>query len=81
MGHLLQTAAGTEMMSILDGFLGYNQIQVDEANQFKIAFTTPWGIFSYNRMFFGLTNVGETFQQAMNLAFGYLKDKIIIVPR
>lgn len=30
--HLLQTIVGLEMMSMLDGFLGYNQIQVDEVN-------------------------------------------------
>ena len=67
------------MMSMLDGFLRYNYIQVDETDRFKIAFTKPWGTFTYGRMLFGLINVDATFQHAMNSAFGDLKDKIIVV--
>jgi hypothetical protein len=61
MDHLLQTIAGSEMMSTLDGFSRYNQIQVDEADQFKTALTTPWDTFAYNRMSCGLLNVGISF--------------------
>lgn len=61
MDHLLQTVSGSEMMSMLDGFLGYNHINVDQEDQHKAAFTTPWGTFAYNRMPFGLINVGATF--------------------
>ena len=49
MDHLLQIVAEFEMMSMLDGFSGYNQIQVNEVDQFKITFTTPWGTFAYNK--------------------------------
>ena len=49
------------MMSMLDGFLGYNHIQVNEADRFKTSFTTPWGTFTYSRMPFGLINVGANF--------------------
>lgn len=66
-------------MSMLDGFLGYNQIQVGEEDQFKIAFTTPWGTFAYNRMPFGLINAGATFQREIDLSFGDLKNKIIVI--
>lgn len=52
---------------------------MEEEDQYKIAFTTPWGTFSYNRMPFGLINVGATFQRAMDLSFGDLKNKIIVV--
>ena len=48
-------------MSMLDGFLGYNQIQVDEVDQFRTTFTTPWATFSYSRMTFVLINAGEIF--------------------
>ena len=67
------------MMSMLDGILGYNQIQVNEVDQFKTAFTTPWGTFAYNRMPFGLINATTTFQCEMNLAFEGLKDIIIVI--
>jgi len=35
----------------------------------KTTFTTPWGTFMYDKMPFGLTNVGATFQRAMDIAF------------
>jgi hypothetical protein len=79
MEHLLQKVAGSEMMSMLDGFSGYNQISVAEEDQHKTAFITPWGTFAYNRMPFGLINAGSTFQRAMNSSFGDLRDKIIVI--
>ena len=48
-------------------------------DQYKIAFTTKWGIFAFQRMPFGLSNEGDTFQRAMVHAFGELKNKIILV--
>lgn len=79
MDHLLQTVSGLEMMSMLDGFFGYNQIGVKQDDQHKTAFTTPWGTFAYNRMPFGLINASATFQRAMDLSFGDLRNKIIVV--
>ena len=35
----------------------------------KTTFRTKWGTFTYRRMPFGLINVGETFQRAMDIAF------------
>jgi len=55
---------------MLDSFSRYNQILVAAEVREKTTFTTPWGTFMYARMPFGLTNVGETFQRAMDLAFG-----------
>lgn len=57
MDYLLQIVARAEMMSMLDGFLRYNKVEVEEKDQHKNAFTTPWGIFAYHRMPFGLINV------------------------
>lgn len=61
MDHILQTVFGSEMMSMLDSFSGYNQISVAENEQHKTTFITPWGTFAYNHMPFGLINVGATF--------------------
>lgn len=79
MDHILQIVFGSEMMSMLDGFSGYNQISVEENEQHKLAFITPWGTFAYNRMPFGLINVGETFQSAMDSSFRDFHDRIIVV--
>ena len=46
------------MMSFLDGYLGYNQVMVNEEDRLKTTFTTKWGTFAYKRMPFGLINVG-----------------------
>ena len=57
---MLQRVTGSELISMMDGFLGYNQVVVKESEQFKTSFTTPWGTYVYVRMPFGLTNVGAT---------------------
>lgn len=79
MDHTLQTVSGSEMMSMLDGFSGYNQITIVEHEQHKIAFITPWGTFTYNRMPFGLINAGATFQRDMDSFFKDFRDKMIVV--
>jgi hypothetical protein len=53
----------------MDGFSGYNQIQIHPADQYKTAFITPWGMFAYRVMPFGLKNAGATFQWAMTYIF------------
>jgi hypothetical protein len=53
----------------MDGFSGYNQIQIHPTDQYKTAFTTPWGTFAYCVMPFGLKNAGATFQRAMTYIF------------
>jgi ribonuclease HI len=77
MEHLLQRVTGAGMMSMLDGFSGYNQVLLKREDQLKTAFTTPWGTFMYLRMPFGLMNAGATFQRAMDYAFRDLIQKII----
>lgn len=70
---------GNELLSMMDGFSGYNHVKVKESKQYKTAFTTPWGTYVYARMSFGLTNVGATFQRAMDVAFAGLIDLIMVV--
>ena len=66
-------------MSLLDGYLGYNQILVHEKDQDKTAFTTPWGTFQYAKMPFGLKNAGATFQRAMDISFANEKDVFLVI--
>jgi hypothetical protein len=53
----------------MDGFSGYNQIQIHPGDQYKTAFTTPWGTISYHDIPFGLKNIGATFQWALTYVF------------
>ena len=56
------------MLSMLDVFSGYNQVQIRKEDG-KKTFTTPWGTYEYIRMSFGSLNAGSTFQRAMDQAF------------
>ena len=49
--------------------MGYNQIQMDEADQKKTSFVTSQGLFCYKVMPFGLKNAGATYQRLMNKMF------------
>jgi hypothetical protein len=65
--------AGCEAFSFMDGFLGYNQIQIKPEYQHKTTFICLWGTFSYRKMPFGLKNVGATFEWAISFSFHDLK--------
>ena len=73
---ILDECVGSEVFSFMDGFSGYNQIQIKPDDQHKTTFICPWGTFAYRKMPFGLKNVGATFQRAMTLIFHDLKNII-----
>jgi len=77
MEHLLQRVTSVGMMSMLEGFLGYNQVLVKKEDQLKTTFTTPQGTFMYLRMNFFLMSAGSTFQTVMEFSFRDLIGKII----
>jgi hypothetical protein len=66
---IIDECAGCEAFSFMDGFSGYNQIQIKPEDQHKMTFICPWGTFAYRKMPFGLKNAGATFQRAMSFAF------------
>jgi hypothetical protein len=70
---------GENKMSMIDGFLGYNQIVVHEDDKEKTAFTTPWGTFMYDKIPFVLMNAGTTFQREMDIAFIDERDKFVVI--
>ena len=44
---VLDTLAGKKYFSFLDGFSGYNQIQIAPEDQEKTTFTCLWGTYAY----------------------------------
>ena len=63
----------------LDCFAGYYQVLVHEEDRHKTAFTTPFGLFEYVRMPFGLCNAPATFQRLMDQVLEGLIGKICLV--
>ncbi|KAI5338759.1 hypothetical protein L3X38_018031 [Prunus dulcis] len=68
---LVDGAAHNQMLSFMDGNVGYNHIIVVEEGIHKTAFMCPGhiGAFEHTVMHFGLRNVGATYQRAMNSVF------------
>jgi hypothetical protein len=58
----------------MDGLSGYNQINILPVDQHKIDFIFPWVTFAYQKLSFGLKNVGMTFQCTMSCGFHYIKN-------
>ena len=84
LGHKL---AGCRVFSRLDLVKGYHQVPVADADVPKTAIITPFGLYEYLYMPFGLKNAAQSFQRLMdNLlsevphVFIYLDDILIGPP-
>ncbi|KAG5860994.1 hypothetical protein JTB14_035656 [Gonioctena quinquepunctata] len=64
MDDLMHAATRTVFMSTLDLKSGYHQVSIRESDRDKTAFITPFGIFCFNRMAFGLRKSPATFQNS-----------------
>jgi hypothetical protein len=61
---IVDFTASCELLSLLDAYLGYHQISLTIDDEEKIAFITPFGIFCYTKMAFGLKNGGPHIRSA-----------------
>jgi hypothetical protein len=66
---VLDSLAGKKYFSFLDGFSGYNQINIALEDQDKTTFTCPWGTYDYRVLPFGLCNAPTTFQREVLAIF------------
>jgi hypothetical protein len=61
---------GCARLSFLDAYSSYNQIKLKKEDKEKTAFITPYGVFCYQVMPFGLKNTGATYQRMMQNCLG-----------
>jgi hypothetical protein len=67
---IINSTAGCARLSFLDAYSGYNQIKLKKEDEEKTAFITPYGVFCYQVMPFGLKNAGATYQRMMKNCLG-----------
>jgi hypothetical protein len=60
---IVDSAAGCEVMSLLDCFSGYHQIYMKEEDKASTSFITPFGTYCFVRMPEGLKNARSTFSR------------------
>ena len=66
---LIDNMKASTIFTKFDIWWGYNNICLQEENQWKAAFITPMGLFKPTIMFFGCCNAPSTFQVLMNHIF------------
>jgi hypothetical protein len=64
---IVDDAANSEMLSLLDMFSGYHQIRVRREDEEKTSFITTFGAFCFVRMPEGLKNAGCTFSRMITI--------------
>jgi hypothetical protein len=62
---IVDSTAGCELLCFFDAYSGYQQIKMKESDQLATSFITPFGMYCYVTMPFGLRNAGATYQRCM----------------
>lgn len=69
---IVDSTAGSALLSFLDCYSRYHQIALREEDQSKTSFITPFGAYCYKTMSFGLKNTRATYQRIIQTCSGEL---------
>ena len=75
---IVDSTSGCELLSFLDAYSGFHQIQMSVEDKKHTAFVTIDGLYCYVVMPYGLRNALPTFVRAMKFTFGDLIRKLVV---
>ena len=82
---ILDAIGSSKFLTQIDMLKGYYQIPLSESAKQMSAFITPFGLFQYERLPFGMCNAPATFQRMVNNlthdldgVYGYLDDIVVV---